>query len=96
MILKPKELPCPEIGEDISEAEWKHFEVKWGRYKKSSLQNTSNQHKMDQLCACCTPDLEKSIYQKGTGLENTEEELMAAMKSMAVKKQNTMVNIVKF
>lgn len=92
---KPKELPRPEIGEEASESDWNHFVVKWNRYKRSCLTRSTDQHTMDQLWACCSPELERSIYRTG-GNEATEATLMESMKKMSVKRQNTLVNIVTF
>ena len=94
---KPKELPRPTVSEDSTEGEWKHFLVKWNRYKRSCLSNASDTHVMDQLWATCSESLEKSIFRKGGADTITmEDALLKTIKEMAVRKQNVLVNVVDF
>ena len=93
---KPDKLPRPLIGEGITESDWAHFEDKWGRYKRSTLQGVSSQHLVDQLWACCEQSLETAVYNSGVNSNSDEETLMKTMKKLAVRAQNTLVNIVKF
>ena len=93
---KPDRLPRPTIGEGITEADWMHFLDKWNRYKRSTLPNASPQHISDQLWACCDNDLEVSVYNTGKNSDSDEETLLNAMKKLAVRAQNTLVNVVKF
>ena len=94
---KPKELPRPVVEEDITEGDWKHFLVKWTRYKRSCLSNQSATFVLDQLWACCSESLENSIYKKGGSEAATDEDaLLKVMKEMAVRQQNVMINVVEF
>ena len=94
--LKADRLPRPTIGEGISEADWRHFNDKWSRYKRSALAGASAEQIGDQLWACCEADLERSVYNTGLDSNSSEEQLLATMKNLAVKAQNTLVNVVKF
>ena len=73
-----------------------HFLDKWNRYKRSTLPNALPQHISDQLWACCDNDLEVSVYNTGKNSDSDEETLLNAMKKLAVRAQNTLVNVVKF
>ena len=94
--IKPDRLPRPTVGEGITEADWKHFLDKWGRYKRSSLKGSDPQHVADQLWACCEPSLETAVYNSGITGDSNEEKLLEMMKKLAVRAQNTLVNVVKF
>ena len=93
---KPDRLPRPTVGEGITEADWMHFSDKWNRYKRSTLTGASPQHISDQLWACCDPELETSVYNTGVNSDSDEATLLAAMRKLAVRAQNTLVNVVKF
>ena len=93
---KPDRLPRPTIGEGVTESDWMHFMDKWSRYKRSTLSTANPQHISDQLWACCDPDLEISVYNTGINSESDEATLLAAMRKLAVRAQNTLVNVVKF
>ena len=93
---KPDRLPRPTVGEGITEADWIHFCDKWARYKRSTLVGAGPDLISDQLWACCDEDLEKSVYSSGITSNTGEADLLDAMKKLAVRSQNTLVNIVKF
>jgi hypothetical protein len=53
------------VDDDISDTESRHFKAKWERYKRSALQGATAQHVVDQLWACCSNTLEKTIFRQG-------------------------------
>ena len=93
---KPKDLPRPTVDEGITEADWNHFTEKWSRYKRSCLANAPDCNIQDQLWACCSEQLEKSVYNSGINASATEVQLLSAMRELAVRKQNILVNVVNF
>ena len=93
---KPKELPRPELDEGITESDWQHFVEKWTRYKRSCLSTATETIVQDQLRACCTDQLEKSLYNSGISATATEADLLKSMKELSVRKQNILVNVVQF
>ena len=93
---KPDRLPRPMVGEGITEADWTHFCDEWARYKRSTLSGAGEELISDQLWACCDGDLEKSVYSIGITSKTSEADLLEAMKKLAVRSQNTLVNVVKF
>ena len=51
---------------------------------------------MDQLWACCSNELARSVYDGGTDNSCTEANLLLAMEKLAVRAQNKLVNVVNF
>ena len=95
--IKVKEIPRPEVGENCTEADWRFFVSKWERYKRSCLSEAQASLVTDQLISCCSSSLEGSMFRKHGKLDNKSETLVfSLMKSMAVKHQNTLVNVVTF
>ena len=91
---RPDKLPRPEIGEGATEADWEYFSDRWHRYKRSTA--LENQTAVDQLWACCTTELSRSVYDSGMRSTSTESELLASIKRLAVRAQNTLINVVNF
>ena len=94
--VKPDRLPRPTIGEGVTESDWCHFLDKWSRFKRSTLQGANSQQISDQLWACCESSLEKAVYNSGVTSDNDEKTLLSAINKLAVRAQNTLVNVVKF
>ena len=93
---KPATIPRPELQEDASEQEWGHWKVKWERYKRSCLQGLDENTVVDHLWACCTKELESSIWKQVGKNPDTEEELMKLMEKLGVRKRNVLLNKVTF
>ena len=93
---KPAQLPRPELQEDATEQEWAHWKVKWERYKRSSLVGMDKTMVVDHLWACCSKELEESIWKQTGKNVDTEQELLDVMKRLGVKKQNILLNKVVF
>ena len=93
---KADRLPRPTISEGVTETDWAHFLDKWNRYKRSALQGVTQQYVTDQLWACCEPSLEAAVYNNGINSDTDEQLLLNTMKKLAVRTQNTLVNIVRF
>ena len=91
---KPDRLPRPNIGEGASQSDWVYFKDNWARYKRSTC--LDGQKAVDQLWACCTEELARSVYDGGTGNNCTEVSLLLAMEKLAVRAQNKLVNVVNF
>jgi hypothetical protein len=54
------------------------------------------QKAVDQLRACCSDELGRSVYDGGTDNSCTESTLLLAMEKLAVRAQNKLVNVVTF
>ena len=93
---KPAQLPRPELPEEASEQEWLQWKSKWERYKRSCLQGVESKMVVDQLMACCSKDLEDTIWKQVGGNLDTEKELLDVMKKLGVKRRNVLLNKVSF
>ena len=91
---KPDRLPRPQIGEGASQSDWVYFKDNWARYKRSTC--LDGQKAVDQLWACCSEELARSVYDGGTDNNCTEANLLLAMEKLAVRAQNKLVNVVNF
>ena len=93
---KPAQLPRPELPEDASEQEWLHWKSKWERYKRSCLQGVDSKMVVDQLMACCSKDLDDTIWKQVGHNLDTETELLEMMERLGVKRRNVLLNKVSF
>ena len=91
---KPDKLPRPTISEGITQTDWVWFEDRWQRYKRST--SLYGQAAVDQLWACASESLARSCYDSGVSSITEEDVLLKAMKRLAIRAQNRMVNIVDF
>ena len=60
---KADKLPRPELKEGATEADFIYFKDSWTRYKRST--GLSGQAAVDQLWACCSSELSRSVYDSG-------------------------------
>ena len=93
---RPESLPRPSISEGATEADFARFEDKWARYRRSALARATPQHIQDQLWACCSDELEVSVYNSGASTSTEEKELMDTIRKLAVRRQNSLVNTTQF
>ena len=91
---KADKLRRPELKEGATEADFIYFKDSWTRYKRSTC--LSGQAAVDQLWDCCSPELSRSVYDSGVTCQDDENVLIGAMKRLAVRAQNNLVNIVTF
>ena len=91
---RAEKLPRPELKEGSTESDYIFFKDAWKSYKHST--GISGQVCVDQLWACCSPELSKCVYDSGITGSSDETTLLSAMKKMAVRTENTLVNVVTF
>ena len=91
---KPDKLPRPTIGEGASQSDWMYFKNGWDRYKRYT--HLEGQTAVDQLWACASDELTRSVYDSGVSDNCTEADLLQSMRKLAVRAQNTLVNVVTF
>ena len=87
-------LPRPALKDEATEADFIFFSDSWTRYKRST--GLTGQAAVDQLWACCSRELSRSVYDSGVTSAASEIVLLQAMKKMAVRAQNNLVNVVNF
>ena len=93
---RPESLPRPSITEGATEADFARFEDKWARYRRSALAQATPQHIQDQLWACCSDELEVSVYNSDASTSTEVKELMDTIRKLAVRRQNSLVNTTQF
>ena len=57
---KPDKLPRPALKDEATEADFIFFSDSWTRYKRST--GLTGQAAVDQLWACCSQELSRSVY----------------------------------
>jgi hypothetical protein len=91
---RPCRLDRPQVDEGCSDSDWQVFLQEWTRYKRATrLEGIAS---VDQLWGCMSGTLGRAAHNDGADECNTEVLLLARMKKLAVKRQNVLVNQVKF
>jgi hypothetical protein len=87
------ERPSLEYG--VSEADWRHFADEWAMYKR--LSKVHREDGRDEVWCCMTPELKKICVDAGVrGGTVDEEDLIAAVQTLAVRKHNVLISQVQF
>ena len=95
-VKKPEKFPRPLIDQDSTLESWNEFLSSWEQYKDEyQLSGTGLTR---QLYACCSGDLKTSLSRTsgGSHFTLTEDQMLGAMKQLAVKFQNPAVNVQEF
>jgi hypothetical protein len=71
-----------------------YFQSGWDRYKRSTC--LDGQQVIEQLWACTSEELARSVYDGGMHGTYTEPALLTAMEKLTVRAQNKLVNVVSF
>ena len=81
----------PTISAAGSSEDWSYFLTRWGNYVAAT--NVTGKERVIQLLECCDEQLRKDLMRnKGGSLtDKTADEVMAAIKKLAVREENTMV-----
>ena len=85
-------IPRPQIGLDATDEDWRLFKFQWDRYKSAA--GLAGDGVTQELLSACSSELEKRLFQlRGPSLtNNSEEELLTHIKSMAVQALHTAVH----
>ena len=88
---KPEAMKRPLATLDMTETAWRDFKSQWQRYKRST--GLTGQDITDQLISCCADPLRMIINSESGATLNSmsEDNILKAMKLMAVRKTNPMV-----
>lgn len=81
----------PSISPAGTTEDWQYFRLRWGDYVKATrLEGTG---RIIQLLECCDDQLRKDLTRNtgGTLTEMTEDDVLTAMRRLAVREENTMV-----
>ena len=82
----------PSISLAGTTEDWQYFKSRWSDYVKATKLNGTDKI-IIQLLECCDEQLRKDLTRNtgGSLTGMTEDEVFAAMKNLAVRKENTMV-----
>ena len=85
-LLKTPKVDRPELNQDISDEDWESFAEEWNRFKRSWYRADMTQRTVvDQLVECCQQDLRRLLIKEDPAILNdTEDNVLAAMRKMAV------------
>ena len=84
----------PALQDSVTEADWVWFKECWRRYKaKTKIEGDAI---VNELWECCSSELGRRVYESGIQDKVSEADLLAAMKRLALKSQNRLVNVVEF
>ena len=88
---KPEAMKRPLATLDMTETAWRDFKSQWQRYKRPT--GLTGQDITDQLISCCADPLRMIINSESGATLNSmsEDNILKAMKLMAVRKTNPMV-----
>ena len=81
----------PNISSAGATEDWQYFKSRWNDYVRAT--KLTGTDKVIQLLECCDDQLRKDLTRtaNGTLAEKTEDEVLTAMRSLAVREENTMV-----
>ena len=86
-----KKVKRPSITSAGTTEDWLYFKSRWGDYVKATkLEGTD---RVIQLLECCNEQLRNDLTRNGGGTfaEMTEDQVLTAIKSLAIREENTMV-----
>jgi len=88
---KVEKVRRPTISTAGSTEEWSYFLTRWQDYVDAT--SVSGKDLVIQLLECCDEELRKDLTRTNGGslTNNTEKEVLAAIKNLAVQPENTMV-----
>ena len=88
---KVERVKRPTISSAGTSEEWQYFTTRWKEYVAAT--RVDGREKVLQLLECCDDDLRKDLTRSSVGTlsDKTEEQVLAAIKSLAVRDENTMI-----
>ena len=89
-----EKLVRPTIDEDASESDWEFFLMKWKIYVAAA--SLEGQELVFQLWNCPTDVLQRQMHDLGYKVTSSEDDLLQAIKKLAVRKHNNVVKVIEF
>ena len=88
---KVEKVKRPTVSSGGTDEEWKYFTTRWTEYVKAT--GVSGTDRVSQLLECCDETLRKDITRTAGGslTDKTEQEVLTAMRALAVREENAMV-----
>ena len=90
-VAKAEKVKHPCISSSGTTEDWQYFRSRWNDYVRAM--KLSGTDRVIQLLECCDDQLQRDLTQNagGTLTGKTEDEVLAAMKTLAVREENVMV-----
>ena len=90
-VAKAEKVKRPCISYAGTTEDWQYFRSRWSDYVRAT--RLSGTDKVIQLLECCDEQLQKDLTRNtgGTLTGKTEDEVLAAIKTLAVREENVMV-----
>ena len=88
---KVERVKRPTISSAGTSEEWQYFETRWSEYVAAT--KVTGKERVLQLLECCDDELRKDLTRStvGTLSDKTEKDVLLAIKSLAVRDENTMI-----
>lgn len=88
---KTEKVKRPTVSSAGTSEDWSYFKSRWGDYVRAT--KVTGTDRVVQLLECCDEQLRKDLTRTagGTLTGKTEEEVLTAIKKLAVREENTMV-----
>ena len=87
---KVEKVPRPTITTNFTTEQWTYFLSRWNAYKSAT--QIKGQELITQLLACCSAPLRYDLYRTcGTQINDNEENIITAIRKLAVQEENIMV-----
>ena len=91
---KPEKVTRPTFDLNQSVEKWNYYKTRWGTYKTAT--GLAGANIQIQLLETCSENLRFALYQSDASINTkTEDEILAAMKQLAVKEENQLVSRMK-
>ena len=88
---KVEKVRCPTVTSAGTSEEWAYFITRWKEYATAT--KVTGNDRVIQLLECCDEPLQKDLTRAAGGslTEKSEDQVLAAMKTVAVREENAMV-----
>ena len=88
---KPEKLSRPKVSNESTSEDWEYFITRWDTYKTATC--ILDHDATLQLLGCLEDSLRKDLHRSHSNIAmGTEIDALAAIKTLAVKAENTMVS----
>ena len=88
-VAKAEKVKCPCISSSGTTEDWEYFRSRWSDYVRATKLSGTN--RVIQLLECCDDQLWRDLTRNagGTLTGKTEDEVLAAMKTLAVREETS-------
>merc|ERR1712082_577945 len=88
-------MKCPVVEENCTESDWSFFVAEWNRYSTAVGLDGDKPGAVRHLWSACSDGLRRALHNDGAQSESLVAQLLQRVKSLAVKRRNNLVNIMR-